>query len=72
MGLEGKIDKLTAMMGKLAARDNELNMLFKPQIYQIKRREQGKNIMIYITMTKEAIKIGIDQIVVIREFNLTK
>ena len=41
--LEDKIDKLTAMMGKLVARDSEVNRPFKPQIYQSKRRGQGKN-----------------------------
>ena len=38
--LEDKIDKLTAMMSKLAARDNGNNRQFKPQIYQSKRRGQ--------------------------------
>ena len=33
-GLEDKIDKLTAMMGKLVARDSKVNRPFKPQIYQ--------------------------------------
>ena len=32
-GIEDKIDKLTVMMGKLAARDNGTNRQFKPQIY---------------------------------------
>ena len=35
-GLEDKIAKLTAMMGKLAARDGKVNRPFKPQIYQSK------------------------------------
>ena len=30
-GLEDKTDKLTVMMGKLAARDNGTNRQFKPQ-----------------------------------------
>ena len=34
--LEDKIDKLTAMMGKLAARDSEVNRSFKPWVYQNK------------------------------------
>ena len=36
-GLEDKIDKLTAIMDKLAARDSKVNRPFKPQIYQSKR-----------------------------------
>ena len=41
--LEDKRDKLTAMMGKLAARDSEVNRLFKPQVYQRKQKGQSKN-----------------------------
>ena len=41
-GLEDKIDKLTVMMGKLAARDNGTNRQFKPQIYQSRRRQNRK------------------------------
>ena len=41
--LEDKIDKLTVMMGKLAARDNWTNRQFKPQIYQSRRRGQSRN-----------------------------
>ena len=41
--LEDKIDKLTAMMGKLAARDSDITRPFKPQIYQSKRRGQSRN-----------------------------
>ena len=43
MTLEDNIDKLTAMMDKLAARDSEVNRIFKPQIYQSKRRGQSRN-----------------------------
>ena len=39
-GLEDKIDKLTMMMGKLAARDSGSSRQFKPQIYQSRRRGQ--------------------------------
>ena len=42
-GLEDKIDKLTVMMGKLAARDNRTNRQFKLQIYQSRRRGQSRN-----------------------------
>ena len=41
-GLEDKIDKLTVMMGKLAARDNGTNRQFKPQIFQSRRRGQSR------------------------------
>ena len=40
--LGGKIDKLTVMIGKLAARDSKLCRQFKPQIYQGKRRGQNR------------------------------
>ena len=42
-GLEDKIDKLTVMMGKLAARYNGTNRQFKPQIYQSRRMGQTRN-----------------------------
>ena len=42
-GLEDKTDRLTVMMGKLATNDNGINKQFKPQIYQSKRRGQGRN-----------------------------
>ena len=41
-GLEDTIDKLTVMMGRLAARDNGTNRQFKPQIYQSRRRGQDR------------------------------
>ena len=41
--LEDKIDKLTIMMGKLAARDKGANRQFKPQIYQSRRKGQSRN-----------------------------
>ena len=42
-GLEDRIDRLTVMMGKLATKDNRINKLFEPQIYQNKRRGQNRN-----------------------------
>ena len=36
--LGDKIDKLTVMIGKLAARDSRSGRQFKPKIYQGKRR----------------------------------
>ena len=38
--LGDQIDKLTVMIGKLAARDSGSGKQFKPQIYQGKRRGQ--------------------------------
>ena len=57
-------------MGKLTTRDNRTNRQFKPQIYQSKRRGQSRNFVISVIMTEEIIKIGMDQIVEIEEFNL--
>ena len=41
--LEDKIDKLIAMIGELAARDNRTNRQFKPQMYQSRWRGQSRN-----------------------------
>ena len=41
--LDHKIDKLTCMMSKLSARVINQNGPFKPQIYQGRKRGQGKN-----------------------------
>ena len=68
--LEDKIDKLTAIMDKLAAGESKVNRPFKPQTYQSKRRGQSRNFMIHTIMTDGTIKIGTDQIVEIGEFNL--
>ena len=56
--LDEKIDKLTSMMSKLTAQGNNQNKLFKPKIFQGKRRGQKEIIMI-----KVIIKIDPDQIV---------
>ena len=58
------------MMGKLAARDNETNKQFKPQIHQNRRRGQVEIFMIHIIMIEEIIQIDIDQIAEIKEFNV--
>ena len=68
--LEDKIDKLTAMMGKLAARGNETNRQFKPQVYQSRRRGQSRKF--YDIMTEEITKIDIDQIVVTDEISIDR
>ena len=71
-GLEEKIDRLTSMMSKLTIQDNSQNKQFKPKIYQGKRRGQTETFMIDITIMREIIKIGIDQIVEIGEYCLVK
>ena len=40
--LGDKIDKLTVMLGKLAAKDNNNKRPFKPQIYQSRGRNQNR------------------------------
>ena len=40
--LGDKIDKLTVMLGGLAAKDNSKKRPFKPQIYQSKGRGQNR------------------------------
>ena len=41
--LGDKIDKLTVMLGRLAAKDNHEKRSFKPQIYQGRGRGQNRN-----------------------------
>ena len=40
--LEDKIDTLTVMIGRLAAKDNNKTISFKPQIHQSRGRGQNK------------------------------
>ena len=40
--LGDKIDRLTVMIGKLAARDSRSDRQFKPQIYKGRRRGQSR------------------------------
>ena len=40
--LGDKIDKLTAMLGRLATKDNNKKRPFKPQIYQSRGRRQNR------------------------------
>ena len=56
--LGGKIDKLTAMMGRLAVKDSNDKRPFKPQIY--KREVLTLNIKTEYTI-REIIKIEVDQ-----------
>ena len=67
--LEDKIDKLTAMMGKLVARDSEVNRPFKPQVYQVREEDKVGMFITHIIMTGGIITINIDQKVGIGEFN---
>ena len=39
-----KIDKLTVMLGRLAAKDNNKKRPFKPQIYQSRGRGQDRGL----------------------------
>ena len=41
--LDDKIDKLTSMMSKLAAQDNNKNKQFQPKMYQSRWRGQSGN-----------------------------
>ena len=54
--LEDKIDKLTAMMGKLVARYDEVSRSFNHRSIKAKEEDEVESFMIYITMTEETIK----------------
>ena len=41
--LDNKIEKLTSMMSKLSTQGSNQNILFKPKIYQGRKRGQGRN-----------------------------
>ena len=41
--LDDKLDKITSMMSKLTGQGSSQNRLFKPKIYQGKRRGQVRN-----------------------------
>ena len=41
--IDDKIDKLTSMMSKLTAQDDNQNKQFKPKIYQSRQRGQSRN-----------------------------
>ena len=43
--LDEKIDRLTSMMSKLTAQDDDNTKQFKLKIYQSKRREQTRNFL---------------------------
>ena len=57
------MDKLTVMIGKIAARDNGSGRQFKPQIYQGKRSRQKEVVMINAVMISEVIRIDKGQLV---------
>ena len=55
--LGDKIDKLTVMMGRLAARDSNDKRPFKPQIY----KSRGSYLTVRREITiRETIKTGVD------------
>ena len=56
------------MMSKLTAQDDDQNKLFKPKIYQSKRREDRHITFTIKTMVREIIKIDKGQIVEIGEY----
>ena len=66
-GLEEKIDKLTSMMSKLTAQDDNPIKPFKPKIYQ--QRGQTKKYMIDMIYGQRDYQ-NIDKIVEIEEFHL--
>ena len=41
--LDDKLDKITSIMNKLTAQGSSQNRLFKPKIYQVRRRGQARN-----------------------------
>ena len=52
-GLGAKIDKLTAMLGRLAAKDSIEKRPFKPQIYQSRGKAQNRS------YSQKTFRIGI-------------
>ena len=68
--LDEKIDRLTSMMRKLTAQDDNQNKQFKPKIYQINKEDKQEMSMIEITMIKEITRIDIDLIVEIGEHQI--
>ena len=54
--IEEKIDKRISMMSKLTTQDDDPVKLFKPKMYQRKRRGKAGKYMIDPIMVKEIIK----------------
>ena len=63
--LDDTLDKITSMMTKLTAPGSSQNRVFKPKIYQEKRRGQVRNHYNQIDT-----KIGIDQTVTIGDWHI--
>ena len=58
------------MTSKLTAKDDGPNKQFKPKIFKVKEENRQEISMVDVIMIREIIRIGIDQIVEIWEFNL--
>ena len=63
--LDEKIDRLSSMVSKLTAQDDDQIKQFKPKIYQSKRKGQTRNFY----MVRKVIKVNIGQIVEIGEYH---
>ena len=63
--LDDKIDKLTLMVSKVTAQDNNQNKQFKPKIYQSKWRGQSRNYYDQSNYDQRNDQIDTDQIVLI-------
>ena len=68
--LEDKIDRLTVMMSQLTMKDEGLNRQFNIRYTKVEAEANQENFTIYAIIISEVIKIGIDQITEIEEFNL--
>ena len=68
--LEEKTDRLMMMMSTLTTQDDGQNKQFNPKIYQGKKEDRKEFSMTDIIMTRETIRIGLDQIAEIGEFHL--
>ena len=55
--LDDKIDKLTSMMNKLTAKDNNQSKQFKPKFIKLNGEDNQEIIMIEVIMTREIIRI---------------
>ena len=69
-GLEEKIDRLTVMMSKLMAKDDGQINSSSLRCFKAKEEDKQEIVMTNVTTIREIIKIGIDQVVAIEEFQL--
>ena len=68
--LDDKVDRLTLMMSKLTAQDDNQNKQFKSMIYQRNKENKQEISIIEIVMIREIIKIDIGLIVEIGEHHI--